>query len=159
LAEHSPTGPDDRRFARARGADHDDQVLRGNPLEQRGGERFAAAEERGVLLAEGLQAAVRADLRARIAPLLGRAGGFAADGLGQQLKAMVEIRAEVDPGIEAEKTQGWVLDAREDDREDDRDDAEGRLLRLAVEGLVLLALLPGAKAIWAEQDGDSAAAS
>jgi hypothetical protein len=68
---------------------------------------------------------------------------------------MVEIRAEVDPGIEAEKTQGWVLDAREDDR----DDAEGRLLRLAVEGLVLLALLPGAKAIWAEQDGDSAAAS
>jgi hypothetical protein len=108
---------------------------------------------------KGCKAAVRADLRARIAPLLGRAGGFAVDGLGQQLKAMVEIRAEVDPGIEAEKTQGWVLDAREDDREDDRDDAEGRLLRLAVEGLVLLALLPGAKAIWAEQDGDSAAVS
>jgi hypothetical protein len=127
--------------------------LRRDPLDQRGRERLAAAEEGRVLLAERLQAAVGADLRARVTSPLGWAGGLAADGLGQQLEAAVEIGAEVDPGVEAEEAQGRVLGARKDDR----DDREGRVLGLAVEGLVLLALLPGTKAVGAEQHGHGAA--
>ena len=100
-----------------------------------------------------MQTAVRADPRARVGTLIRGPGRLAANGLGQEPEALLGVRAEVDPGVEAQKAEGQILGTRQDDR----NYAEVGRFRLAIERLVLLTLLPRANSTRAEQDRDRAA--
>jgi hypothetical protein len=150
-------GQHHRALARAGGAD-DAQDRRPPDLLDHGlGERLAADEEGGVLLAEGLEPAIGADRRPRVRQArLGRLRRrLAAHRRGERLEraGVPGPTAEVDPGLQPQEAERRVLGAGQQHR----DDREGVLARLAVERDILLAPLPWTEPVGAKADGDRAA--
>ena len=144
-------GEDQGGLAAARAADHCHHLVALDFAQQVLACLLAAEEEAGVFLAKWQQAAIRAYAGFE----LGRGVFFrlAVDRGDQRLELcrVVEIGAQVDPGLEAEEAGWLVVEARQQDR----DDGEVALAALAVEGDLDLAVLPGAHAL-AEEHGDRA---
>ena len=137
-------GSDDRRFPAAGAADQGDEVVV-TQLAEEGVDGLLAAEEKAsIFLTKRQQAAIGAQ---RLAQRAGFGGRLAAQA-GQQhieLGGVGDIGAEIDPGLQAQKAAGRVLDLGQQDG-DDREGAAAALgLGLPVESELDLALLPGAK--------------
>lgn len=143
----------DRRLADAGGAHHGNQGRALDCLDQFLRERLPAAEEGSVFLTEGTQAAVGTDFRSEGGDTLHTRGAWRLPGNGRtkdlQCSFVRNVRRQIDPGIEREKTQRRI-----GARQQHRDDWEARLPLLAVKRQVLLPLLPGSKAIGAEENSD-----
>jgi hypothetical protein len=125
-------GAHHRRLAAAGCTDDGHQRLAGERRCERIGERGAAEEERLVLLAEGAQAAVGANLGAEgFDPLQDeRPRRLPTNGCAQCLQRSIvrDPRRQIDPGVELEEAQGGIGAG-----EQHRDHREARLPPLPIE--------------------------
>jgi hypothetical protein len=148
---------DDRRFPAAGAADQGDEVVV-TQLAEEGVDGLLAAEEKAsIFLTKRQQAAIGAQ---RLAQRAGFGGRLAAQA-GQQhieLGGVGDVGAEIDPGLQAQKAAGRVLDLGQQDG-DHREVAAAALgLRLPVESELDLALLPGAQTRRADEDNNCSTA-
>ena len=144
-----------RRLAATRCADDRDEGIRLHFSDEFADRVVAAAEEWGVLLSEGLEAPVWADLR----PNGGGCNHLAAKCGAERGKAVRLLKntrrfAEIDPGLKLQKA-GW---RRFTTRDEHRNHRERGLVGLTNQGELALILLGVADPMLAKENGDGAGA-